>query len=227
MARTTPHVTRDEAHQRRRARRRLAVLGALGAGGAIAAAAAVEPAREELTEMVWALGPAAPAGFVGLYAGLTLLLVPGALLTLAAGVLFGPAWGAVLAFAGGVLGSSTAFLVGRALGREAVERLTGERLRRVDRWLADHGVLTLALVRIVPGVPYSLLNYAAGLTGIPGRQYVKGSLLGLVPGAVAYAALGGTLHDPLSREFLGALALIGAVLLAGTVAERRVIRRRR
>jgi uncharacterized membrane protein YdjX (TVP38/TMEM64 family) len=227
MARAIPHGTATDRRERRRARRRLVALGAVGVGGAIVAAAVAEPAHDEFSEMVWALGPAAPIGFIALYGGLSLLLVPGALLTLAAGVFFGPVQGAAVAFAGGVLGSTAAFLIGRALGRDAVERLTGDRLRKVDRWLTDHGVLTFALVRIVPGVPYSLLNYAAGLTGIPARQYVKGSLLGLVPGAVAYASLGGALHDPLSVEFLGALALIGAVLLAGALAERRVVRRAR
>lgn len=211
---------------RRQARRRLVLLAAVAAAGAVVGALLVQPIHDELTERVWALGPAAPAGFVLGYAVLSLLLVPGSVLSVLAGVLFGALWGTVLAFAGGVLGSISAFLVGRRLGRGAVERLTGERLRKVDQWLADHGVLALAVVRIVPAMPYSLLNYAAGLTGIPFSRYVKGSLLGLVPGAAAYASLGGTLHNPLSLPFVGAVALIAVVLLAGTVAERRLSRRR-
>lgn len=221
-------VSADEpvdARARQHARRRLAVLGVVGVGGAIAGAAVAEPAYDEFTSMIWALGAAAPVGFVLLYAGLSLVLVPGALLTVAAGVFFGPLWGSVVAFLGGVLGSTAAFLVGRRLGRQSVERLTGERLTKMDRWLQNHGVLTLAVVRIVPGVPYTLLNYAAGLTGLPFGHYVKGSLLGLIPGAVAYATLGGTLHDPLSWPFGAALGLIAAVLVTGRVAERRLSRR--
>lgn len=214
-----------DARARQHARRRLTLLAVIGIAGAIAGAVVAEPAYDEFTSMIWALGAAAPLGFVLLYAALSLVLVPGALLTVAAGVFFGPLWGSVVAFFGGVIGSTAAFLVGRRLGRQSVERLTGERLSKMDRWLQNHGVLTLAVVRIVPGVPYTLLNYAAGLTGLPFGHYVKGSLLGLVPGAVAYATLGGTLHDPLSWPFGAALALIAAVLITGRVAERRLSRR--
>lgn len=215
-----------EEHSRRGARRRLVTLGTIGVGGAIVAGAVVAPEYGALTDLLADTGGAAPAAFVLGYAALSLLLVPGAFLSMAAGALFGPLWGSVLAFAGGVLGSTAAFLVGRRLGRAPMQVMSGPRMDKVDGWLRDHGILTLAVVRILPAMPYSLLNYAAGMTGIPFGHYVKGSLLGLIPGAVAYATLGGTLSDPLSWQFAAALALIAAVLVTGRVAERRLSRRR-
>lgn len=221
MSATEP--TDDAA--RRSARRRLTSLGTVGLVAAVLAAAIVGPEHEALRDAVGGLGPAAPAAFVAGYAVLSLLLVPGALLSAAAGALFGPVWGSVLAFLGGVVGSTAAFAAGRRLGRGSVRALSGPRMATIDTWLTDHGVWTLAVVRILPGVPYSMLNYAAGMTGIPAGHYVKGSLLGLIPGAVAYAILGSTLHDPVSWRFAAALALIAAVLALGRFAERRMAAR--
>lgn len=223
-----PRVTAEQlaGPGRRRARRRLASLAAVGIGGAVLATFAFGPLGAEVAGWTEEPGPAAAIGAVAAYAVLSLLLVPGSLLSLVAGALFGPLLGAGVAFAGGVVGSTGAFVVGRRLGRAPMQRLTGPRLRRVDQWLHDHGIVTLAIVRIIPGVPYSLLNYAAGMTGIPFDKYVKGSLLGLVPGAVAYAAVGGTLNEPLSPQFLASLGLIAVLLVAGRVGERRLSRNR-
>ncbi len=205
-----------------RARHRLVVLSSTALVLAIIAALLIRPFHEPVTEAVREAGPAAPLAFVAFYVVLTLLLVPGSVLTVAGGVLFGPLYGAALAVVGGIFGSTLAFVVGRYLARQQVVQLGGRRTQMVDRWLAQRGILAIAIVRIVPGVPYSLLNYTAGVTGISTRDYVLGSALGLVPGAVAYAMLGGSLHDPLSLEFAGAIGLVIAVLATGAYLNRRI-----
>lgn len=208
-----------------RARLRLITLGVIVAGGSLLAAAVAGQGRDELTEAVREMGVIAPLGFAALYAGLTLLLVPGMLLTMASGFLFGPVLGTALAVAGGAVGATVAFLIGRRLGREQVRRLAGPRTQRIDAYLRDHGVASLMIARIIPGMPYSVLNYAAGVTGISARDYVVGTALGLVPGGLAYAMVGAGLDDPASPRFLGGVGLVVAVLAAGTLLDRR--RRRR
>jgi uncharacterized membrane protein YdjX (TVP38/TMEM64 family) len=201
-------------------RRRLVTLGFALVAVALAAVFVLGPIREDLVEVVDGFGPVAPLAFVALYAILSLALVPGSFMTITAGLLFGPLLGTLLAVAGGALGATGAFLVGRWLGRSQVERLAGERLRGLDRWLANHGVGTIALVRIIPGVPYSLLNYVAGVTGISTRDYVLGTVVGLVPGAFVYATFGGTVDAPASPAFAGAILGLVLFFAAGTAAER-------
>lgn len=208
-----------------RAKARLITLGVVVAVGAVVAAALAGQGRDELTEAVGRMGVAAPLGFAGLYAALTLLLVPGMLLSLASGFLFGPLLGTVLAVVGGAVGATVAFLIGRRLGRQQVRRLAGPRTERIDAYLRDHAVPSLIIARIIPGMPYSVLNYAAGVTGISVRDYVVGTWLGLVPGALAYAMVGAGLDDPSSPRFLGGIGLVAVVLTAGAVLDRR--RRRR
>lgn len=204
---------------------RLAVLAAVVIGGSLVAAAVAGQGRDELTEAVDQMGVAAPLGFAALYAALTLALVPGMLLSLASGFLFGPVVGTALAVAGGAVGATGAFLIGRRLGRQQVRRLAGPRTEWIDAQLRDHGIVSLIVVRIIPGMPYSVLNYAAGVTGISFRDYVIGTGLGLVPGALAYSLVGAGLDDPSSPLFLGGLALVAVVLAMGTVLDQR--RRRR
>lgn len=204
-----------------RARLRLITLGVIVVGGSLVAAAFAGQGRDELTEAVREMGVIAPLGFAALYAGLTLLLVPGMLLTMASGFLFGPVLGTALAVAGGAVGATGAFLIGRRLGREQVRRLAGPRTQRIDAYLRDYGVTSLIIARIIPGMPYSVLNYAAGVTGISARDYVVGTALGLVPGGLAYAMVGAGLDDPASPRFLGGVGLVVAVLAAGTLLDRR------
>ncbi|MBA3422838.1 MAG: TVP38/TMEM64 family protein [Thermoleophilaceae bacterium] len=170
-------------------------------------------------------GIAGPLVYVALYAVLTVLLFPGALITAAGGALFGPVLATLLTVVGATLGATAAFAIGRRLGREQVERIAGRRTDAVDRWLERRGFLAVLYLRLIPLVPFNALNYAAGVTGVRRRDYVLGTALGIVPGAFAYAALGGSLDDPLSPAFLAAVGLVVALAVAGPLVDR--LRRRR
>jgi uncharacterized membrane protein YdjX (TVP38/TMEM64 family) len=206
----------------KRARRRLAALTSTAVTVAVALAIVAASFHDDVTEAVRDVGPAAPLAFVVLYVVLTLALAPGSALTIAGGVLFGPLVGGALSVIGGAIGATLSFLAGRRLGRSDVEELAGDRAKTLDRWLRHNAILAIAVVRIVPGVPYSLLNYAAGVTGMRTRDYVVGSTLGLVPGAFVYATVGGTVTDPLSLEFAGALALVAVFLTVGALLNKRL-----
>ena len=179
------------------------------------------PTLADVQALVAAAGPGGPLVYIVLYAAGTVALVPGAALTVLAGLLFGPLLGTIVAVAGASVGASGAFWVARRFGRGPTERLLNERLADADRWIAERGFLAVLSLRLVPLVPFNVLNYAAGFTGVSTRAYVGATVIGIVPGAFAYAALGGTAADPLSAPFLGAVALIAVLMAAGVAVRRR------
>jgi uncharacterized membrane protein YdjX (TVP38/TMEM64 family)/rhodanese-related sulfurtransferase len=135
-------------------------------------------------------GAWAPAGFVLIYAAGTVLFFSGALLSLAGGALFGPVWGTAWNLLGATLGATLAFLIARGLGADWVAQRLGSRLRRLVEGVAEEGWRFVALMRLVPLVPFNLLNYALGLTHISLRAYVLASAVCMLPGAIAYTWLG-------------------------------------
>ncbi len=170
------------------------------------------------------LGPLGPVAFILGYAAATVAFLPGSILTLAAGALFGVLRGTIYAFAGATLGASTAFLIARYVARGAVERRLGAsaRFSAIDRAVGREGFKIVALLRLSPVVPFSALNYALGLTRVPFLKYLAacaamlpGTLLYVYSGAAAgslAAALGGG-----ARKGTGSWVLFGVGLLA-TVA---------
>jgi uncharacterized membrane protein YdjX (TVP38/TMEM64 family) len=169
----------------------LIVLGAVGLALILGT-----PDIAAMRSRVDAAGMWGPALFFALYTGLALIPCPKALLTAAGGALFGLWAGAALSLAGALVGAVISFGVGRLLGRDAVDRLIRGRLARVDALLSDHGLSAVLVVRLVPLVPFIAINYASGLSGVRFRHYVLGSALGMVPGSLAYAALGAYGTDP-------------------------------
>lgn len=166
------------------------------------------------------VGPWGPALFFLLYAGLSLIPCPKALLTAAGGVLFGLWAGAALSLAGALVGAIIAFGLGRLLGREAVDRLIRGRLARVDELLADHGLSAVLIVRLVPVLPFIAINYASGLSGVRFRHYVLGSAVGMAPGSLAYAGLGAYGTNPWGLAAAGSVLIV--LLLGGSWWARRL-----
>jgi uncharacterized membrane protein YdjX (TVP38/TMEM64 family) len=174
----------------------------------------------------WAAGLGAGGAilFVLGYAALTLTPVPKNLLTIAAGLVWGFWLALALVYVGALLGATASFVIGRALGREAVERLTGARVARLDAALAQRGFLAVLGARLVPIIPFTLINYGAGLTAVRRRDYALGTAIGIIPGSAAYVALG-AFGLELGPPFWIALAVLGVLMLGGVVAA-TVIRRR-
>lgn len=175
-----------------------------------------------LQETFIGLGVLGPLLFAAVYAVAATLLVPASPFTLAAGLLFGPLLGSVTALVGATAGATGAFLLGRGLGREAVAGFGGRRLAALDRHLATRGFVSLLLIRLVPLFPFNLVNIGAGVTGLRLRDYILATAVGIIPGTVAYAALGGTVTDPTSPAFLGAIALFVLVTVGAGLAARRM-----
>ena len=130
--------------------------------------------------------------FIAVYVAACVLLVPGSLLTLAAGAIFGLLHGVVLVSIGSVAGATAAFLIGRTLARDWVHHKVDAlpRFRALDRALARGGFIVVLLTRLSPLIPFNLLNYAYGLTAVKLRDYVLASWIGMLPATVLYVYVG-------------------------------------
>ena len=138
------------------------------------------------------LGSWGMLGLTAAYVPVSLLFLPGVLLTLGAGFLFGPIWGAVVACSGVTLGATAAFLVARMLGRQWIERRIGShpKFAAIDRAVAREGFKTVLLIRLCPFFPINVVNYAMGLTQIPLGRYVLATWLGRIPGLATCVYVG-------------------------------------
>jgi uncharacterized membrane protein YdjX (TVP38/TMEM64 family)/rhodanese-related sulfurtransferase len=186
---------------------------------AVAAAIALRDRFDVAALQAWVegAGAAGPIVFMALYTLATVLFLPGSVLTLAGGALFGPVWGTLWNLTGATLGAALAFLVARYLGADWVARRAGPRLQRLNDGVTSEGWRFVAFVRLVPLFPFNLLNYALGLTRIPFVAYVLATWVFMLPGAIAYTWLGFAGREALAggegmiRNFLIALALLAAV----------------
>ncbi len=195
------------------------------------AAAVVWRERFDVTALqtwVEGAGAAGPLLFIVVYALATVLILPGSVITLAGGALFGPLWGTLWNLSGATLGAALAFLIARYLGAEWVTRRAGPRLARLNEGVAAEGWRFVAFVRLVPLFPFNLLNYALGLTRVPFGAYVIASWIFMLPGAFAYTWLGYAGREALAgSEGLVRNGLIALALLASTALIPRWIRKAR
>ena len=180
-------------------------------------------APEAVTAWMVRLGPWGPLVFVGLYWLAPALLLPGSVLTLAGGALFGPLLGALLSLIGATGGATVAFLIARYLAADWVEARVAGRLRELRAGVEREGWRFVAFVRLVPVFPFTLLNYALGLTRLSVCTFGLTSLVTMAPGALAYAYLGYAARETLGggpalvRKAFLALTLLAAVALLPTL----------
>jgi uncharacterized membrane protein YdjX (TVP38/TMEM64 family)/rhodanese-related sulfurtransferase len=171
----------------------------------------------QLDRWVRDAGAWGPAVYMGAYALATVLSLPGALLTLAGGALFGPVWGAFYSLTGATIGATAAFAIARYAASDWVGRRAGGWTRSLIDGVETEGWRFVAFVRLVPFLPFNLLNYALGLTRIRLAHYVLASYVFMLPGALAYTYLGYAGReamagaDHLLEKGLAALALLAAV----------------
>ena len=134
--------------------------------------------------------------FILLYIITTIAFVPGSILTLGAGVIFGVGWGSVYVFLGAICGETLAFLIGRYLARDWVYRKiqSNQKFLAINKALKREGLKIILLTRLSPIFPFSLLNYAFGITGVSLRDYFLGSV-GMIPMTITYVYFGSVAGD--------------------------------
>ncbi|MDP9410952.1 MAG: TVP38/TMEM64 family protein [Actinomycetota bacterium] len=160
-------------------------------------------------------GVVAPIVFIVVYVVATVAFLPGAPLSLLAGLVFGAVWGTLWTVIGATLGATLAFLIGRYAARGLVESWTADnpRIRKLDEGVEKHGWRMLLITRLVPLFPFNLQNYAYGLTRIGIGTYVLLTGTCIVPGVLVYTFAGGSLasaRENLTRTFayLGVAAVV-------------------
>ncbi len=152
--------------------------------------------------------------------------VPSFLITFANGLAFGVFWGWMLSLFGHVLAAAVCFWISRALGREPVEVLVGKTgLQSADRWFARWGMYAVFVGRLIPGVAFDVISYAAGLTRMRFRNFLVATALGIFPQTFLYSYLGRQAPEYVAL-FLVTSGLVAAGVVAFAVLRYRRERRR-
>ena len=175
---------------------------------------------QQLKQALQQTGGWAPVLYIGLFILLPTFFFAVAVLALAGGLLFGLWWGSVYTFIGAVLNCALMFLLARYVGRSQVQRLVEQKLspqwqRRLQMADGKEGFLLLIILRLIPAVPYNLINYTFGLTGISFSSYLLASAIGIIPGTFAFINIGDKTLEAGSPSFWIAIGLL-VLLLAVT-----------
>lgn len=191
-------------------------LGALLAGLGVGLLTLGVPGPTQLRTVVADAGPWLPVGVGSVAAVAAVLLVPRGVPAVLAGVLLPPAVAVPIAVAGIVAGATVAFWLGRGLGRPYLAHRTAlatpaGRLARLQGWLDRDGTRAVIYARVIPVLPFGLLNYVFGATTVRTGPFILGTALGIGPSTVAYTLLGASAQQPGSPAFLVSLALVAGI----------------
>ncbi len=153
--------------------------------------------------LIWieSLGSWSSITFITIYNLATLLLIPGSVLTIGGGVIFGIFWGSIYVLLASILGAIIAFLIGRYISRDWISQQLRKhpKFDAIDQAVVKEGFKIVFLTRLCPLFPFNLLNYAFGVMQVSLKDYIFGSL-GMIPGTFMYVYLG---------SLMGDIALIG------------------
>jgi uncharacterized membrane protein YdjX (TVP38/TMEM64 family) len=185
----------------------------------------IEPSPQSVRDTVHSWGVLAPIVFILLLAARPFIFFPSTLLFIAGGLAFGPVLGTLYSAAGGTTAGVITFVLARALGREFVQARLPPRWRRFqdDEW----GAGVVFFLNLVPIVPITAINYAAGLSRVSLRHYTLAVIGGLTPRAFAYSFFGDSLLEIGSSQFTIALLLLAVLVIVPTWMRRRWFARRR
>jgi uncharacterized membrane protein YdjX (TVP38/TMEM64 family) len=158
--------------------------------------------------------------FIAIYIIQTALSLPGAaILSLAAGAIFGAVMGTMYVNIGATVGATLAFLVARYLFHDVIQKKFGPRLEKINRELETRGFNYLLFLRLVPLFPFFLINLGSGLTNMPLRTFILGTVVGIIPGSFVFCNAGASLaaitsmNEVASPRVLGSFALLGLFAL--------------
>ena len=167
------------------------------------------------------------ASFMAIYIVGVVLMVPGTIGTLTAGAVFGFTLGFPVAFASAFIGAMISFVISRAVGKEGMTQLLGDRMKGIDDWLMDNDFVSILILRLMPIVPFNGLNYAAGVTSVRFSRYAAASALGIAPGSALATGTAAMASEPSSGLFLALAGALIAVTVISTLLARRWTRNQR
>jgi len=157
--------------------------------------------------------PARPFIILAAYFVGSLILVPITVLIIATAIVFGPILGLVYSLVGSFLGAGVTYALGYFLGRDFVQRTTGPKWERVERKIGQSGIIAVAALRLLPIAPFSIVNIISGAFHVPVRDYILGSLLGLLPGIVVINLFAHQFERAIRNPGAGSFAVLAALVL--------------
>ncbi|OZC66669.1 hypothetical protein CH251_22465 [Rhodococcus sp. 06-462-5] len=192
---------------------------------ALVAVFAPHPSVEQIRDWGASVGPAFPLVFFGVHAIVTVAPVPRTLFTLSAGVLFGPLTGLAVTIGASTVSAILALLLVRAIGREAVAaRMSHSALDSVDDSLRRRGWLAVGSLRLIAPVPFSLVNYACGVSAVRTVPFALATAVGMLPGTLGIVVIGGAIGGETHPALLVLSAVCIAIGLSGLVVDWRLSR---
>ena len=159
--------------------------------------------------------PFTPVAVVASYVAAGLVMVPVTLLIAVTGIVFGPVFGTLYAAGGTMLSAAVAYGIGHWLGRETVQKLLGARINKLSKRIARRGILAMVIVRMLPIAPFTVVNMVAGASHIRFRDYLLGTLLGMLPGITLTVTFVHHLAEAVRNPSPGSIAVLAGV--AGTI----------
>lgn len=204
-------------------RRIVVTAGAVATLVAVAVLVPV-PTAVQLRDWATSVGPWFPLAFLAAHIVVTVFPFPRTAFTLAAGLLFGPVLGVVLAVVASTASAVIALILIRAVGWQLSRLVRHHAVEKLDARLYDRGWPAVMSLRLIPAVPFSVLNYAAGASAVRLLPYTLATLAGVLPGTAAIVILGDALTGDISPLlFLASLctAMVGLTLLAYEVRHHR------
>jgi len=219
-------VTRALAVTARQVSRTRIVLSALGAAVLVAIVVAVPlPTAVQMRDWATAAGVWFPLAFLGAHILVTVLPFPRTAFTLAAGLLFGPVLGIAIAVTASTISALIALLLVRAFGWQIGRLVSHPRVDSLDAQLSERGWPAVLSLRLIPVVPFSVLNYAAGASAVHIRPYLLATLAGLLPGTSAVVILGDAITGDINPVLMLVSVCTGAIGVAGLIYETSRFRR--
>jgi phospholipase D1/2 len=168
--------------------------------------------------------PFTPLAVVGAYVLAGFLVMPVTVLIAVTGIVFGPFFGTLYALGGAVASAAVTYAIGRRLGRDTVRRLAGDRLNRISKRLARRGVIAIAVLRLLPLAPFTIVNVVAGASHIGLRDFILGTVIGMAPGILATVVFVDRILEAVRNPGIGtfvSLAAVAGLLVAVAVVVRR------
>lgn len=185
---------------------------------------------EVLDDWIHGFGIFAPIVFIGIYALVTIVFLPGAPFSILAGVLFGAIAGTIYVVLGATIGAFIAFLIARFLGEEFVEKLLKDKFHKLyeyDEKLEKNGALVVLFLRLVPLFPFNGLNFALGLTRVRWYHYLLGTFFGIIPGTFVFVYFGNSLGTLNVMNIVIAIVLLLVLIFAYPVFKHCKVRYQR
>jgi phosphatidylserine/phosphatidylglycerophosphate/cardiolipin synthase-like enzyme/uncharacterized membrane protein YdjX (TVP38/TMEM64 family) len=187
-------------------------------------------ALDNLVDMARRLdeSPLTPLIVLAAYVVSGLVVIPVTVLIAATGVVFGPLVGGMYAMSGSLLSAAVTYWIGRRAGRHAVRRLAGSRLNRITRRLARKGTMAIAIVRLLPVAPFSVVSAVAGASRIRLREFMIGTFLGMLPGIIATVIfidrVAAAVTDPRPATFLMLIGFAALIVAIAMFIHRRLVK---